>query len=107
MNRTRGERRHFDRKQKRKAKEYFENVLYGYYDYSERDIGIRARTRVPCSDTCCGNRRMGMNGHYNKTRQELLSDLEMKEELELYYQETYDRDYYWRNFDNYKRIYEY
>lgn len=97
MYRTRGERRHFDRKHKEKARNYFKNVVHwddGFLRCDDRVIGMRARTRVPCSCWMCGNQRMGKNGHWNKTRKELLSDIELQEELELLDNNHYYMDYY-------------
>lgn len=91
VNKTRAERRHFDKKKKDKARRLAKEVFMMKEDWiTDTFVGRLARTPVPCSDICCGNPRHH-HGNGAKTLAEIKSELEFQEEMELFEQaSTYD-----------------
>ena len=68
----RGIRRHHIERLKRKRSHYHGGIT------DPKDIGIVCATPQLCSCLCCGNRRR----YEGETKQELLSEIEMHEQLE-------------------------
>lgn len=75
MHRDKDFRLHQERKHKRRAKSYFA-WAWRKRVIDDRLIGMRARTRQPCSCLGCGNRRRSEG----KTRQEIFADFETQDE---------------------------
>ncbi len=55
-------------------------TLYGWREFSRRDIGIAGTTRVPCSCAMCGNPRRNFKGKDALTLQERKAALMEKDE---------------------------
>lgn len=81
----RAERRHHSQRVKAKAYKTYRKSFWWYSNMSEEELNLfvckTANNMAVCSRYCCGNPRRHYSGQGRFTKQEILSEVDMKEQI--------------------------